>query len=346
MRFGATTTGKTFRGERVALRRIPALLALAALGGAVTVFAEQEEPAGAQHRGEAVSVFRDIVVGPQEVRQGDVVCIGCSVRVEGRVAGDIVVIMGSLELEGVARHDVVCVLSEVRLGPGARIAHDFVNVLGRLDDAGAEVGGDRVHIPGFFWFPSARGALGMLGTLLAWRRLIGLSLTFVLLLIVVAFVPERIEAMSEAVPVRWPMAFLVGFVAYLTLFFFYSILLASLVGIPVALFVHGLLFPVFLALGMAGLFHHLGRRLGRAFGRELSLLAAVLLGFLPFALLLLLPWLVGGLSGLLLGLAFGLIFALCIKVPAFGLLLLTRAGGKRPPVPPLSPAVSAGEERS
>lgn len=84
---------------------------------------------------------------------GDLVCIGCSIRVAG-TCGDIVAIGGRVELEGHAKGDVVAVGGGVRLGESAQVAGDVVTIGGQLSRGqGSEVGGDIVSQGGSYVFP-------------------------------------------------------------------------------------------------------------------------------------------------------------------------------------------------
>ncbi len=71
-----------------------------------------------------------ITVAPDEAA-GDLVCIGCSIRMNGS-CGDVVAIGGSIDLNGAVRGDVVAVGGQVRLGEQASVAGDVVTVGGRL----------------------------------------------------------------------------------------------------------------------------------------------------------------------------------------------------------------------
>jgi predicted acyltransferase (DUF342 family) len=72
---------------------------------------------------------RNISVG-QDEHVGDVVCVGCSIRVLG-ACKDVVAIGGSIDLNGSA-HDVVAIGGGLRLGENASVAGDAVTVGGRL----------------------------------------------------------------------------------------------------------------------------------------------------------------------------------------------------------------------
>jgi hypothetical protein len=84
---------------------------------------------------------------------GDLVCIGCSIRVAG-TCGDIVAIGGRIELEGHAKGDVVAVGGGVRLGENAQVGGDVVTIGGQLARSnGSEVGGEIVSQGGGYVFP-------------------------------------------------------------------------------------------------------------------------------------------------------------------------------------------------
>ncbi len=84
---------------------------------------------------------------------GDVVCIGCSIRVAGS-CGDAVAIGGSILVEGEVRGDVVAVGGGARLNDVARVNGDVVTVGGGLSrDPAAVVKGEIVSQGGGYIFP-------------------------------------------------------------------------------------------------------------------------------------------------------------------------------------------------
>ncbi len=94
-----------------------------------------EPPRAPRHRGSSsddrVSFGQSIHVGPGESAR-DVVCIGCSIDIEGHADGDTVAVGGS-----------------VRVGPGADVEGNAVSVGGRVAvGAGALVEGDAVSVGG------------------------------------------------------------------------------------------------------------------------------------------------------------------------------------------------------
>ena len=84
---------------------------------------------------------------------GDVVCIGCSIRVAGS-CGDAVSIGGSILVEGQVRGDAVAVGGGIRLNDAAQVKGDVVTVGGGLSrDQGSTVGGEVVSQGGGYVMP-------------------------------------------------------------------------------------------------------------------------------------------------------------------------------------------------
>ena len=205
-----------------------------------------------------------------------------------------------------------------------------------LENGGAEVGRDFVdmgiglRIPGGLSTP-----FNLLAILVNWGMLIKLALLFLVIVLLAALVPERIDRLGEEPPARMLLALLVGALFAIVGFPILILLLAvSVIGIlliPVVI----LLYVVLGWLGMAGVFRAFGRELGRLAGREMSLLGSVLLGFGVFAVLHGLPYLSGlvwgGFSWL--ALAFLALLWTVLGWIGIGLILITRDGGPPRPVP-------------
>lgn len=84
---------------------------------------------------------------------GDVVCIGCSIRMAG-TSGDVVAIGGKIDVEGHTRGDIVAIGGGVRLAEGAQVGGDVVTIGGELArGAGSEVGGEIVSQSGGYVIP-------------------------------------------------------------------------------------------------------------------------------------------------------------------------------------------------
>lgn len=295
---------------------------------------QQGLPVGVTRKSaEKVGFGAPITVAADELIRGDVVCIGAAARVDGIVRGDVVVIGGSLTMSGSAR-SVVGVGSSLELTEGAKVRADVVNVGGRLEREGAEIGGQvvdlgiglnllrspfRIHSGGF---PSLWGlALGY--------KAASLAIVFFAIIVIAAIVPERIRRIRDETAARLGLAFLAGLLAYVALPVVFFLLAMTIIGIPVAILVY-FVFLIFKWIGLAGLFAEIGRRIGGSlFGREMSLLGGIALGFLPFALVRFVPFCVGWTLWFLL------------EIVAIGLVIVTRAGSPAGIVVPPPPMVSA-----
>lgn len=281
--------------------------------------AEPEVSSGSTRGHDRVSMGTALHVGPGETVEGEVVCLGCAATVEGKVAGDIVIIGGKLRMSGSGNGDLVGVGSRLVLEKGAKLDGQVVNVGGFLSNDGAEIGGEVQDI-GFGGFGGLLpglpfGGLGGIWGFVLWMKLFVLLVVFIGIILATVLVPERVLRISEESPVHPGQAFLAGLITYIVLAMVQFFLCVTILGIPLAI----LLYFVFVAvkwIGLAGLFHQVGRRLGKRFGREMSLLGAVLLGFLPFAVLRLIPLCIGWTAWFLL------------EILAVGYVVLTRVGGR------------------
>jgi hypothetical protein len=91
--------------------------------------------------GDQVHVGQSITVGEDE-NAGDLVCVGCSIRMEG-TCGDVVAVGGSVIVDGTVKGDVVAVGGGVLLGDNASVSGDVVTVGGHLSrHPNAEVKGE------------------------------------------------------------------------------------------------------------------------------------------------------------------------------------------------------------
>jgi hypothetical protein len=77
-----------------------------------------------------VHFFQSINVGADET-VGDVVCIGCSIRMSG-TSGDTVAIFGSILVDGTVKGDAVAVGGAIRLGEDAQVMGDTVGLGGGI----------------------------------------------------------------------------------------------------------------------------------------------------------------------------------------------------------------------
>ena len=104
-----------FCGKRVFLLSLLMLIAMAP-----TLLTAQDGG------GERVHFFQNINVTADET-VGDVVCIGCSIRMSG-TSGDTVAILGSIVIDGTVTGSAVAVGGGIKLGEDARVMGDTVGL--------------------------------------------------------------------------------------------------------------------------------------------------------------------------------------------------------------------------
>ena len=232
----------------------------------------------------------------------DVVVLGGSLDVEGRVRGDAVVVGGSAEIRGEVEGSVTAVGGSISLGPGARIEGDAISIGGAVHrDPSAEIYGeitevalapgfdfddmwDRLWIPRwhFDWFDFGLGDL--------FGR-ISMTVVLAVLLLLVALVLPRLTAAVCGRAQREPWkAALVGLLAEI-LMLVLIVPVVAIVIIILAITIIGLPFALMLALfaplavvalfylGLAGVAQAGGHLLQERFGwRGLSPYLLVVLG--------------------------------------------------------------------
>ncbi|HEV2116992.1 MAG TPA: polymer-forming cytoskeletal protein [Terriglobales bacterium] len=165
-----------------------------------------------------VHIGKSIDVGPSE-NVGDVVCIGCPIRVAGKVTGDLVAVGGRVQVDGTVQGDTTVVGGNLQLGPGAVIHGDVALVGGKLErDPTARVDGEISN-------PALIGHGGGLALLLLAPFLFMLVVGVVLCVLCVAILGERrIEIIVDSLRRHTGLGLLaglgvlVGFVILLVVF--------------------------------------------------------------------------------------------------------------------------------
>jgi hypothetical protein len=303
-------------GKRVAAL---ARLNFSALRAALGLAQEEEEPAGveapappagpaAPHsprpprvprfggagRDDRVSVGRSIHVAAGETAR-DVVCVGCSVEVEGEAFGDAVAVGGTVDVSGTVHGDAVAIGGGVNVGENAEVQGEATSVGGTVDVAeGGRVVGKRASIgvggPMFgpwsrhgFKFPF--GVFGDVGRLLAAIFRTGiLTLLGVLAFVMLRPAVERAARRSREEPWKALLTGLLVQLLFLPVLVLVTVVLAvSIIGIPLlALVPVALLAFVIAALvGFTGVARAVGVWVEqRTHGRFSSDILAVVVGLL------------------------------------------------------------------
>ena len=193
------------------------------------------------HEGDMVLMGDDIFVGADEVVDGNVVAVGGSVTVQGKVLGDVVAVGGSVSLgdSAVVTGDAVSVGGGVEKKSGARVAGETVNV--------------GVTLP-ILPFAKSRPANALLNFV---RWIIFYMIVFAAAALSIYLARDRIGHASTYLGREPFPSFLLGVLSPALALIAFVLLCITLIGIPVALALI-FLYPVFLFLGWVVAGHRIG----------------------------------------------------------------------------------------
>ena len=197
-----------------------------------------------------ISFGSSLTIEPNETSR-EVVVLGGSLDVEGKVRGDAVVVGGSAEIRGEVEGTVTVIGGSVSLGPGARIEGDAISIGGAVHrEPTAEIFGEITEVslaPGFelddvwngVWLPHWHYPWFDFGVGELVARAGKTALLGVLLLVLLLLFPRLIAGVCDrALSEPWK-AGIVGLGAQLLFLFALPliciILLITIVGIPLAL---------------------------------------------------------------------------------------------------------------
>ena len=281
------------------------------------------EPATEQNEEYQASPRQIVLTGQNvEVKAGEtvreVVVIGGSAKIHGKVLQDAVVIMGGLELDGEVGGDTVAVMGSIKMHPGAvvhkdavtvmgnltipdgaKVEKDAVSVAGTLDAApGAIIAGQRVNIGLPVHFPRLEGLnkwwkycvfeLRPLAPQVAWVWIV-YGVFFLLSLFVAAVFPRPVQACVEALSRRPATTFLMGLLTKLLVPIVVVILAVTGIGLLIVPFVLVALF-IGVLVGKIAIREWIGFQIGRHFGGGIqNALVAFLIGAFVTTLLYMVP---------------------------------------------------------
>jgi len=269
------------------------------------------------HAKERVMFGDDIYVGPEEVLD-EVVCVFCSVTIDGRVGeavavmggmringeveGDAVAVMGGMEIHGPVGGDVAAIMGGVnvheggsiggdaaaimggvRLADGTNIHGDTVSVMGGISKgAGAVIHGDEV-VEGKGLAPAAAVLIGVV--LLA-GIVLAIALGPLLAALTLAIAGEqRIETVRQTLNQRFGICFLVGIGIFVGGFILSILLGIALFWLPGANTLVTAATFVVSAVGYTGL----GLWVGRGLIRSGGAMGATILGSILITFVQLIP---------------------------------------------------------
>jgi uncharacterized RDD family membrane protein YckC len=243
----------------------------------------------------------------------DLVVIGGSAIVHGKVEGDTVAILGSVTVDGEVNGNAVAVLGNVRLGtnssvggetvavggnvrlsPGAKIHGNAVAVGGTVERAeGDNVGGDVVGLGGLTflgdWLEQCVFKLRPLAPQMMWIWVVAGAFCLTYFLVALVF-HKPVQVCVNELTMRPATTFLVGLLVKLLVPVVVLILAITGVGLLVIPVLFAALFFGAI-IGKVALIEYLGGAIGRPFGFELlkKPLVAFLLGIVLITLLYLVP---------------------------------------------------------
>lgn len=241
-----------------------------------------------------VHFFNSDSVGPDEIRNGDMVVFGGTGAVEGRVKGSLVVFGGSAHVSGYVEGDLVVFGGSANLESTAHIDGDTVVIGGMINrDEGSYVQGDVVVLGGAgtgLTDQIVRPDFGIFKS--------GFRLTILLTWLVISFVitllfTRSVENTVEIAMNRPVQALLTGFIFHVAALMTCIVLFVIIVGIPLA-FLGSLLWFMISIFGTAVGFVLMGRlvweKIRKGYANTLMILIT---GFLILAAIRFVPFFIG-----------------------------------------------------
>jgi uncharacterized RDD family membrane protein YckC len=249
-------------------------------------------------RGDIVLLGQSLELKKNEAAK-DVVLIGGSAKIHGRVNGDLVVIGGSIDLDSEVKGDVVAIFGSIRLKPGATIRGDAVSIGGRLDvPHGATVRGDKVALPGGFfpefswlqdWFVHCVLKLRPLAPQVGWVWVLAAAFAALYFLVALAF-PKPVKACVDELNQRPATTFAVGLLTKILTPLVAFVLVCTGIGLVIVPVIWAVLF-IGAIVGKAALLEYIGAGIGRRFtgSESFNPLLGFLLGLLLITVLYMIP---------------------------------------------------------
>jgi len=191
---------------------------------------------GGDHHEQMTQVANDIEIAADETITGDVICIFCDIDVQGFVTGSAVSVFGNVNVDGKTGNEAVAPFGRVRVGPDGQVMGD-VSASKIVRDPGGRIDGSRNEL-----FLNIFG--GEDGLSDAWSRttftiIVSLKILFWLFLVLLAhaLAARNITKVKERIQRSYVKSFLVGVLGQILLLPAFLLLLITIIGIPVALFV-------------------------------------------------------------------------------------------------------------
>jgi hypothetical protein len=268
-------------GSLIRLLAAVGLMVLALPGSAWA----QDNGSGADDNDQVVLTGRLLVESDRTVDTA--VIFNGPATIEGTVRGDLFVLNGDTEVSGTVNGDVVVFNGDVTVGSGAEIGGDLVTQGTPTVEDGATIRGSQTDVATKFDYDVG----GFAGRFVWW---LGYTVSVLILgLLLLAFAPHLDEAVVEAIRTRLGSSIGWGVALFFLLPIAAVLLLVTVVGIPLGLFVLFALALIY-TIGYTVATHGVGRLVMRSSSRYV----AFLIGLVILRALALIP-VVGGLLWLL-----------------------------------------------
>lgn len=264
-------------------------------------------------RKDIVKFGEDVIVGRNEVVEGDVVVIDGDATIYGYVEGGVVVVKGNIRLASTSRvdGDLVCVWGNTDVDPGASAGS--TNVF-NFNKTFGKIFGHRPHSISF---------LLLIAPLIRTLLLLG-----AVALIGAAFA-ERTRRVRRVLEKSYAKCLAVGLISVFLLPFVFVVLIITILGIPIALLLLPLAVLCAFLLGVTAFGFLAGEwLLDRFHINHPSLVLSAILGVALFVLpsYLCKPFSLFDSPFSILCLMLGIVLFLIVWTPAFGAVVLTRFG--------------------
>jgi hypothetical protein len=178
----------------------------------------------------------NIEVREDEVVRGDVVCIFCDIDVAGTVTGSAVSVFGNVKVDGRVMGEAIAPFGRVQVGQEGYVRSDaFASKI--LREPGGRIDGSRQEV--FFNFLGGDDGLGEAWTRTTFTIIVALKILFWLFLVLLAhaLAARNIVKVKERITRSYMKSFLMGVLGQILLIPVFLLLLVTIIGIPVALFV-------------------------------------------------------------------------------------------------------------
>lgn len=213
-------------------------------------------------RGDIVHIGSDVVVEEGNLVDGSVTCVFCDVTIHGEVTGVVVSVFGDIKVDGRIGEDAIAPFGTVHVTTSGDICCDVVGSQIKKDPGG-RIGGMRSQIL-FEFFGEEWESVSRLWTRTTLTVLIILKVIFWLFLALLAYALAcknivRVKRKIAASPIK---AFFVGLLVQILFLPVLLILMVTIIGIPVAVFIVPLLVVAGLVLAYAAAGLLLGEKIG------------------------------------------------------------------------------------